>query len=94
MKHEDPKYQLAKDKVQRIRTFYYSLFSYLLVLSGLAALNYYLDGFRNPWVLWVALFWGLGLLLKGIQLFGRAPFLGKEWEERKIREYMDKDSFR
>ncbi len=85
---------MAKDKVQKVRTFYYGLFSYVLVVGGLAALNYYLDEFRDPWVLWVALFWGLGLFLKGIRLFGKVPFMGKDWEERKIREYMDKDSFR
>jgi uncharacterized integral membrane protein len=46
--------------------------------------------------------WGIGLLCHGICVFKKNSFLngsykksvfGKEWEERKIKELMDKDDF-
>jgi len=91
MENEHRKYRRALERVGHEKSFYQSIFSYVLVVGALARLNYWLDQFRNPWVLWVAVFWGLGILLQGFRLFGRLPFLGKDWEARKIREYMDKD---
>ena len=38
-------------------------------------------------VLWPALGWGVGIAFHAISVFG----IGKSWEERKIRELMEKD---
>ena len=38
-----------------------------------------------------ALFWGIGLLAHGTSVFGSNLIFGKEWEERKIQEFMNKD---
>jgi len=43
------------------------------------------------WFLWAAFGWGLGLAFKAIKVFGMNPFFGKDWEERKIREFMKED---
>ena len=37
--------------------------------------------------------WGIGLAFHAFGAFGKDLILGKNWEERKIREYMDKDKF-
>ena len=39
----------------------------------------------------VALFWGIGILSHGISVFGSNLLFDKNWEDRKIKELMDKD---
>jgi 2TM domain len=35
--------------------------------------------------------WSIGLLGHGLASYRWMPFIGKDWEERKIRELMEKD---
>ena len=60
-------------------------------ISFLAALNYYTNAWRYMWFLWAALGWGIGLIFQAFKAFRWAPFLDKNWEERKIKELMDED---
>jgi hypothetical protein len=40
----------------------------------------------------VTIFWGLAILLHASRVFVlRSKFLGEEWEEKKIRELMEKE---
>ncbi|HTP50474.1 MAG TPA: 2TM domain-containing protein [Anaeromyxobacteraceae bacterium] len=66
---------------------YVHLIVYLLVNSGLLVLNL-LSG-RPFWFIWPALGWGIGLLAHGVSV-GGWRFLGTDWEERKIREELDR----
>ena len=44
----------------------------------------------NLWFFWVSIFWGCGLLIHGLNVFGPLKTLfGKDWEDRKIQELMD-----
>jgi len=36
--------------------------------------------------------WGLGLVIHGLTVFTPNLFLGKQWEERKIKELMEKEN--
>lgn len=85
------KYIRAKERVEELKKFYSNLTSYVVVISGLAALNYYVDGWRYMWFLWAALGWGIGLLVHALATFNIMPFFGRDWEERKIKEFMDQD---
>ena len=38
-----------------------------------------------------AFFWGIGLLAHGLSVFLPGMILGNNWEERKIRELMEKE---
>ena len=38
-----------------------------------------------------AFFWGLGLLAHGLSVFLPDFIMGQNWEERKIKEFMEKD---
>ena len=38
-----------------------------------------------------ALFWGIGLLFHAISVFGKNFFLDDDWEEKKIKEYMNEE---
>lgn len=80
------KYLKAKEKVENIKGFYGNLLAYCIVISILAFINYNTTSFA--WFLFPALGWGFGLLMHGLGAYGYNPFFGKDWEERKIKEYM------
>ncbi len=85
------KYFRAKERVECIKKFYTSLVSYVVIISLLAGLNYYIDEWRYPWFLWAAFGWGIGLVFQAVKAFGFNPFFGKGWEERKIKEFMNEE---
>ena len=87
---EDKRYLKAKERVEKIKGFYSNLISYLVVIPILAYINFRgLGGF--PWVIFPALGWGFGLVMHGMEAYGYNPLLGNDWEERKIREFMDRE---
>lgn len=88
---EEYKYKKAKKRVNCIKGFYGNLMAYLIVISFLAYLNYRTTDF--PWVIFPAVGWGFGLIANGLQAFGYNPLFGKDWEERKIKEFMNSDNF-
>ena len=86
---EDKRYLRAKEKVEKIKGFYSNLTSYLIVLPILVYVNFRTSDF--PWVIFPALGWGFGVVVHGMEAYGYNPFMGKNWEERKIREFMDNE---
>ncbi|WP_093668306.1 2TM domain-containing protein [Tenacibaculum sp. MAR_2009_124] len=46
------------------------------------------NGFEH-YTLWGI--WGVVLIIDAFRVFGLSKFLGKEWEERKIKELINKD---
>ena len=88
---DENKYLRAKERVDELKKFYGNLTSYVLVITGLAILNYYTNGWSYMWFLWAAFGWGIGLIFHAIGTFDLNPFFGKDWEKRKIKELMDKD---
>lgn len=83
------RYMRAKKRVEAIKGFYTNAFLYCLIIPFLAWVNWKTVSF--PWVLFPALSWGFGLTMHGLEVFGYHPFLGKNWEQRKLRELMEKD---
>lgn len=90
--NKENKYIRAKEKVSRIKKFYSSLLSYVVFIGFLAGLNYYTDGWNNPWFLWAALGWGIGIIFHAFKAFDWMPYMNKDWEDRKIKEFMDNDN--
>ncbi len=86
---DDKRYVRAKEKVEKIKGFYSNLISYIVVIPILAYVNYRTTDF--PWVIFPILGWGFGVVSHGMEAYGYSPFVGKNWEERKIREFMNKD---
>lgn len=83
-------YFKAQKKVEEIKAFYGHMASYVVVNTGLAVLNIVTSP-EHLWFLYPALGWGIGLVLHGCKTFDYMPFLSNEWEERKLKELMDKD---
>lgn len=88
---KENKYIKAKEKVEIIKKFYNNLLSYIIFIGFLAGLNYYVDGWNHPWFLWAAFGWGIGIFFHALKAFSWNPFFGKDWEERKVKEYMNQD---
>jgi 2TM domain len=84
------RYERARRRVRQIRAFYlhsaiFAVVNILLhVINFVAAPTVY-------WAFWPLFGWGIGLLAHGLATYRWIPFVGKQWEERKIRELMDKD---
>jgi len=87
----DAKYLRAKERLSVIKKFYGNLGSYVVFIAFLAGLNYYTNGWSYMWFLWAAFGWGIGLVVQALKVFGMSTFLGKNWEERKIREFMEEE---
>ena len=85
------KYIRAKARVAEIKKFYTSIVSYVIFISLLGALNYYLNEWRYMWFLWAAFGWGIGLIFQAAKAFQWNPFMGKNWEERKLKEFMEEE---
>lgn len=84
--NENMAFMKAKDRVEKLRGFYGNLISYCCVIPVLILINIKLtNGFQ--WF-WFPMFgWGMGLVFHAIETFG----YGKSWEEKKIREILNKD---
>ncbi|WP_282050145.1 2TM domain-containing protein [Maribacter aquivivus] len=85
------RYEKAKERVELIKGFYGNLTSYCIVIPVLALINYRTTSF--VWVIFPAIGWGIGLLAHGLKAYGLNPLFGNDWEERKIKEFMEKDNF-
>ncbi len=88
---EEEKYIRAKKKVDNVKGFYSNLLAYCLVIPFLFFINY----MTSPsywWFWWPALGWGIGIGFHAFGVFGNNLIFGKDWEERKIKEFMDKDN--
>ena len=78
---------LALAHVRKLKGFYTNLMLYGLVIGFLVVVN--LVTYRHYlWVIWPALGWGLGILLHGLRVFDKVPFLNGEWERRQVEKYL------
>jgi hypothetical protein len=94
---EEEKYLSAKKKVEKIKGFYWHLFWYVFVNGYLLAMIYRgLDADENMFEYGhfaTPFFWGIGLAFHWFGVFGKNIVFSKEWEDRKMKEFMDKDKF-
>lgn len=88
-KSEYERYEEAKKEVKEIRGFYGHLLSYIVIMSCTVFINLYYTP-EHIWFVWPLLGWGLGVFFHALGTFKIVPFFGKDWEEKKINELMDK----
>ncbi|HEX8562913.1 MAG TPA: 2TM domain-containing protein [Flavobacterium sp.] len=87
---ESDKLSKLHKKVEEIKGFYGNFAAYVLVITGLAIVNL-ITSAEHLWFLYPAIGWGIGVLVHWMAVYNKVPFLGKEWEEKKIRELMEKE---
>jgi len=98
------KYQRAQKRVAKIRGFYNHLAIYLVVniilflmrdKMTLILLNKRVFGSPEilesiNWdVLGTPIIWGIVLIFHAAKVFGNFSLFGKQWEEKKIQQFMD-----
>lgn len=87
---EEERYYMAKKRVNDIKGFFSNLISYVFVNAGLLALNLWTSP-NHLWFYWPLIGWGIGLIIHGMKAFNYLPFISRDWEKQKIKEFMDKD---
>lgn len=90
---EEERYNLAKKRVQEVKGFYGNLTAYIVVNIFLVIVNL-MTSPEHLWFYWPMLGWGIGVLFHGLRVFNYMPFLGKDWEERKMKEFMEEEERR
>lgn len=92
---DEIKYQQALKRIKRIKGFYSHLMVYVVINVMLLIVNYKnSDPGENFWrwqMFSTALFWGIGLLAHGMSVFMPSLLMGKDWEEKKIKQLMEKE---
>jgi len=89
---EDDLESSIRSRVRQMREFYTHLIVYIVVNLILVAIWYFttgIDGF--PWFLFPLGGWGIGLFFHWYSVFVEHGILGREWEDRKVAELMDKE---
>jgi hypothetical protein len=89
--NEEERYYQAKKQVNDIKGFYGNLIAYIIFNGFFLILNL-ITSPNELWFFWPLLGWGIGVLFHGMKVFNYSPFLGKNWEERKIKELMEKEN--
>ncbi len=80
----------AKKRVKKVKEFYIHLIIYICVNSFLIIVNL-LNSSSGYWFIFPLLGWGIGLLSHAAGTFNFIPFLNRDWENRKIKQYMDEE---
>ena len=89
--NEERLYRKAKKKAQNIRSFYINLGMYCVIIPMLIVINLkYTPDFH--WFWFSMLGWGIGLSFHAMEAYDINPMFGKDWEERKIRELIEKEN--
>ena len=98
---KEQQYVLARKRVEKISKFYKHLATYIIVNIFLTAIfivgdindgdtfNEAVSDYHN-YKIW--LYWGFGIAFQALNVFGVNLFFNKDWEQRKIDSYMDKNN--
>jgi membrane glycosyltransferase len=79
----------ARRYVRRLGNFYRLCLVAALVVTLTGVINY-LTSPHRLWFLWVAFGFAVALAFNALDTFGRRLWLNRDWEDRKIREYLDR----
>lgn len=95
---DEQRYLLAKKRVEKMSKFYKHLTVYMVVNIFLSAifivgdindgdsLNDAIFNYHN-YKIW--LYWGIGIVFQALNVFTINTLFDKNWEEKKIKEYMN-----
>ncbi|WP_431166446.1 2TM domain-containing protein [Tenacibaculum halocynthiae] len=95
---KEQKYFRAQKKVEELKKYYVHLSVYIIVNIFISVKKIvrnvdngetFQEAFFDFGTFATWFFWGIGLVFHTFKVFGFDFFLGKNWEERKIKEHMD-----
>ncbi len=98
---EGEKYTRAKSRVKELKGFYVHLVIYILMNTLITIINIFDNMYNNESTFYEAFwnlenftvwfFWGIGVAIHGFNTFGLSLLFGKNWEARKIEEFIEKE---
>ncbi|MEE9407293.1 MAG: 2TM domain-containing protein [Polaribacter sp.] len=100
---QEQKYILAKKRVEKISKFYKHLATYIIVNIFLTAIfivgdvndgDTFKEAFLDYHNYKIWLFWGIGIVFQALNTFGLSLFMNKDWEEKKIKKYMEETNYK
>lgn len=80
----------ARRRVRRLRDFYMHIAIYVVVIGGIAILNWIISP-TFWWVAFPAVGWGIGLAAHAVSVFLEDSLFGAAWEDRKTRELLQRN---
>jgi len=86
---EENLYNREEKKVDEKIKFYRHLFSYVFVISILFVVNYLFTP-NEWWFLWIALFWGIGVLFNYMGVFILDDKFDELYKDNMIKKEMEK----
>ncbi|MCJ1805519.1 MULTISPECIES: 2TM domain-containing protein [Flavobacterium] len=86
------RYEKARKKVKEIKDFYSHLISYLCINTFFIFINLKYSS-NHIWFFYPMLGWGIGLFFHGLKVYDFS-FISKNWEERKIQEFIEEEKKR
>ncbi|KQM63107.1 2TM domain-containing protein [Chryseobacterium sp. Leaf201] len=92
---DDFRYKEAERRVKKIKNFYVFAFVYAAVNIFLLSVNY--KALKPHESIWqfkyfsLPVFWGIGLAVYALRVFVPGFIFGNNWEEKKIKELMEKE---
>jgi len=92
---DEIRYQEALRSVKKVKGFYTHLIVFVVVNTMILIVKIQSlapgESYFQMEVFSVLVFWGIGLLAHALSVFLPTVLLGKDWEEKKIKELMDRD---
>lgn len=83
---EQQAYEKAAKRVEELKGFYGNLISYCIFIPFLFFINWRISP-DYWWAFWPMFGWGIGVAIHALKTFG----IGKDWEEKQIRKYMQQE---
>ncbi|MFI1745717.1 2TM domain-containing protein [Thalassobellus sediminis] len=94
LNEKNESYIKAKEKVKSIQIFYIHLVGYIIVVLLLSYNIYIAAGEYRNFFVWLDIFflvaWTIFIVLHGRNVFKGKRIFNKSWEERKIKEHIEK----
>lgn len=100
METDRKKLKRAKRRLHELKGFYGHLAAYIgvnsfitisKVVRNMSNGEAFSEAFFDFGTFAIWLFWGIGLFFHALKVYSYNPILGKEWEERQIQKYIEKD---
>jgi hypothetical protein len=83
-------YEEAQKRVKNLRDFYMSLATYIVFVFFFLGLDFFVSG-GITWSVWPIFGWGIGMFFYGVTTFVWNSPMGKQWEDKKIKELMGEE---
>lgn len=92
---DEIRYQEAQKRVRKIKGFYTHLIVYVVINIMIVIVNIQNlqpgESYFQLKNFFTLLCWGIGLLAHALSVFLPTMLLGKNWEEKKIKELIDRE---